>query len=153
MPASLHRSLAALVVVLSALLVSGCVSQQTADRADQRVMPGGLTHAELQVAGQVARREAAREDVQLRSASAGVVTRAMRSGLGAQGHDCPPGRLVHVRLVGAFPHPTQAPLAGTDDQVGGKDVVADPVTGRVCASTYLFGRIVTDLSLVRLFGS
>ncbi|WP_151084020.1 hypothetical protein [Nocardioides cynanchi] len=132
------------------VVLTGCVSRQTADRADAQVL-GGLTRAEFNTAIRVARHAAKREGAEIRTASAGVVTGRRRSLLGVHGHACPPGRLLDVRLVGTFPHASPAPGSGSNAVVGGEDLIADPATGTVCAHSYLAGRIITDLSMVRLY--
>jgi hypothetical protein len=150
-----HGRLAAsaLVVALLTVMATGCVSQHIADRADQRAMLGGLTQAQFETAMQVARRDAAREDARVATATAGVVTPARRSLLGVHGHACPPGTLLHIRLVGSFPRTPRLTLPGSDvtADVHGEDLVADPATGQVCAHSYLTGRIVTDLAMVKLY--
>ena len=148
MVVQVHRVRLALVASALATLLGGCVSQHTADQVDRRAVLGGLTRAEFTTALHVAQRAAAREHAEVTTASAGVVTPRRRALLGVHGHACPPGELIQVRLVGTFPraHP-EASLG----PVGGEDLVADPATGRVCARSWLDGRIVTDLSMVRLF--
>jgi hypothetical protein len=148
MSGQVRRVWPALVASVLATLLAGCVSQHTADQVDRRAVLGGLTRAEFTTAQHVAQRETAREDAEVTTASAGVVTPRRRALLGVHGHACPPGELIHVRLVGTFP---RAHLEGSDGQVGGEDLVADPATGRVCAHSWLDARIVTDLSMVRLF--
>jgi hypothetical protein len=149
MAEQVNRATLVLVAWLVATLLGGCVSQQTADQADQRAVLGGLTRAEFNTALQVARRAAAREDVEVRTAGASLVTRQRRAQLGVHGDACPAGRLIHVRLVGSFPQAASGDVP--DATIGGEDLVADPATGRVCARSYLAGRIVTDLSMVPLF--
>jgi hypothetical protein len=144
-----RRSAPVLVAALLATVLGGCVSQQTADRANQRVVLGGLTQAEFRTALHVARRAAAHEGADVLTASAGVVTRNRRSLLGVHGHACPSGPLLHVQLAGSFPEASPAP--GTGSTVGGEDLIADPATGKVCAHSYLSGQMVTDVSMVRLY--
>jgi hypothetical protein len=129
----------------------GCVSQQVADRANQRAMLSGLTQAEFQVASHVARREAAREGADVTTASADLVAGSRRAVLGVHRSDCPSGPLLHIQLIGSFPRATPGPGNGSDAPVSGEDVLADPVTGKVCAHSYLFGRILAPVAMTRLF--
>jgi hypothetical protein len=146
----------AIVAALAAAIlapVTGCVNQPSADQANRRAMLGGLTRAEFGTALLTARRVARGEDADVTTASASVVTGRKRALLGVHGHACPAGRLLHIRLVGSFPHTPEVHIEGSDvtAAVHGEDLVAVASSGRVCAHSYLTGNIVTDLSAVRLF--
>lgn len=92
------------VVAVLAVLLSGCGSPPAARRATGPHTPqaGRLTDQEYAAAVALARREVTREDASLTSATATV-------GVGTvpdpnTGHDCVSGRLLHVTLIGTFPH-------------------------------------------------
>jgi hypothetical protein len=82
MTRSWHGAALPLVIALLATIMTGCVSQQVADRANQRALLGGLTRAEFQTASHVARREAQREGAHVRTAAADLLRGSRRSVLG-----------------------------------------------------------------------
>lgn len=64
---------------------------------------------------------------------------------------CTSGRLLHLTLVGYFPH---ARSSGADDApVTGQELTVDATTGLVCEKHYLTGTIMNDPMSVRLFSS
>ncbi|MGI8523458.1 MAG: hypothetical protein ACR2K3_09150 [Nocardioides sp.] len=98
---------------------------------------GGLSGQEIARATAIARAEATREDAHVTSATVtagrGVVVRDNNTG-----HSCRSGRVLHIKLIGNFPHivttghavePGQPMPDFTVHAVG---LTADPVTGQTC---------------------
>jgi len=130
------------------LAVAGCVSQGVEDTVNQRTNHG-MTTSELKVARAAALRQARRE-------GAKVTARATVSGVAASPRPsgppgpCRSGRLLHITLVGQFPH---APHAGDTGSTParGQDLTVDATSGQVCESHYVTGVNMTDPTSVLLF--
>lgn len=133
-----------------AILLSGCGSPPTTRRAIGPDAPkhGRLTAQEYAAAVALARREVTREDASLTSATATV-------GIGTApdsntGHDCVSGRLLHVTLIGTFPHivttghPVESSAADEDFTVHAVLLTADAKDGRACLIAVKTGHVDPD---------
>ena len=133
------------LVSLAALasLVTGCATTLDAapvpgpepapHPAERAANHDALTPAELARATALARAEAEREDAHLTSAS--VVARRGTVRQPNTGQACSPGRLLHLRLVGSFPHIVTTGTPGGASGAGDVHAVlltADAATGRAC---------------------
>jgi hypothetical protein len=130
----------------AACVLAGCTTQHTADQVNKR-LDFGMSTAERATANKVAFRMVRKED-------ASVSARATASG-GATQHpgkpgdsSCSSGRVLHITLVGTFPH--LPPSAG---QVTGQALTVQAATGRVCEAHYLTQPVVMDLESVPLFST
>lgn len=129
--------------------LAGCLSQDIKDNVNQQVNQGMRT-SEVGIARHLAASVARREDADV-SATA-TVTEASTSASPVVGHPrpCTSGRLLHITLVGEFPH--QRSLAGSGSAlVVGQVLTVDAATGRLCESHYVTGPIVPDPMSVALF--
>jgi hypothetical protein len=126
--------------------VAGCVSQDVADQANER-LNYGMSTSELKTARSAALHLARKEGAKVtaRATVSGADTSASAS---SSPKPCTSGsRLVHITLAGRFPHATQAGPNG----VSGQEVTVDAATGRVCDAHYLTGPIALNPESAPLF--
>jgi hypothetical protein len=126
--------------------VAGCVSQDVADKANER-LNYGMSTAEVNLARSVAFDRARMEGAKVTAKAA--VSAAHTSGSSSTPpKPCAPGsRLLHITLAGQFPHAAQS---GPKD-VSGQELTVDAITGRVCDAHYLTGPIALNPEAVPLF--
>lgn len=139
------------VVAVLATLLTGCGSSPATRVAIGPHAPkhDRLTDPEYAVAVALARREVAREDASLTSATATV-------GIGTvpdpnTGHDCVSTRLLHVTLIGTFPHisttghPVESGAAADQDfTVHAVVLTADAKGGGACLISVKTGHVDPD---------
>lgn len=129
------------------LAVTGCVSQDLADSVNQK-LNHGMSTAELKIANATASRTARREQARVLTARAFVSGTASSASPSRDPEPCTSGRLLHLTLVGTFPH---ARPSGSSAPVTGQELTVDATTGRLCEKHYLTGSIVVDPMSVLLF--
>ena len=141
-----HRLMLSVATGCTVWCVVGCVSQDVADQASQR-LNDGMSTSELQTARNVALDRARKEDAKV-TARATVSEADTSTSLSSPPKPCTSGsRLLHITLAGQFPH---ARPAGSKD-VSGQGLTVDAATGRVCDAHYLTGPIALDPESVPLF--
>jgi len=126
--------------VLATFAISGCTSSANRsldEPSSSTPAHGSLTDRQFTVAVAIARAEVAKEDATITSATATI-------GVGTEtetnvGPPCTSGTLLHIKLIGAFPHivvgllPTAgAPDASNDNSVTTVLITADPESGKAC---------------------
>ena len=130
--------------LLATLAVAGCASSSSSSSNRARDDPslsrsttahGSLSDHDFTVAVDVARAEADKESAVLTSATAtigdGTVTNPNA------GPPCTSGQLLHIKLIGTFPHivtggqPTDMPGAN-NDPVSDVLITADRISGKPC---------------------
>lgn len=135
------------VVAVLAILLSDCGSSPaTRVLGPHAPKHGRLTAQEYAAAVALARREVIHEDASLTSATATV-------GIGTvpdpnTGYHCVSGRLLHVTLIGTFPHivttghPVESGAAADEDfTVHAVVLTADAKDGRVCLISVKTGHV------------
>jgi hypothetical protein len=148
--------------LLAAIAISGCASSATnrtsdaSDISSSAPAHGSLTDAEFKVAVAVARAEVAKDAATITSATATI-------GAGTEtetnvGPPCSSGTLLHIKLIGTFPHivisgsPTDdAASEGDNYSVSAELVTADPVSGKACLLSVQTGAITPDPGATLLF--
>ena len=160
--------------LLTAIAIGGCASSATnrtfdaSDISSSAPAHGSLTDAEFKVAVAVARAEVAKEAATITSATttvgAGTVTETN------DGPPCTSGTLLHIKLIGTFPHivttgrPTDdassasAPSGGVPTDGSGYSVTAvlitaDPASGEACLLSVQIGPVAPDPGATLLFTS
>ena len=122
--------------LLATLAVAGCASSSNRARDDPSLSSSTTAHGSLSdhdftVAVDVARAEADKESAVLTSATAtigdGTVTDPNA------GPPCTSGKLLHIKLIGTFPHIVTGGHPGShNDSVSAVLITADPVSGKPC---------------------
>lgn len=130
------------------LAVAGCVSQDVADTVNRR-LEHGISTSELKIANAAAYHAMRAEQARVLTARATVSEAASSAPPSPTPRPCTSGRLLHLTLVGYFPH-ARSSGAG-DAPVTGQELTVDATTGRVCEKRYLTGRIMNDPMSVLLF--
>ena len=140
-PSAVPATLTVAACLLATIAIGGCANSTRAlndtHASASTPGPGSLTDREFKVAVAVARAEADKEDAAITSATAtvgeGTVTDPNA------GPPCTSGTLLHIKLIGAFPHiviglgPTAgAPSDGKDYSVTTVLITADPASGKAC---------------------
>jgi hypothetical protein len=145
--------------LLAAIAVSGCAS--SANRAlgepsNSTPAHGSLTDHEFNVAVAIARAEVAKEAATITSATA-------TTGAGTEtetnvGPPCTSGTLLHIKLIGTFPHIVPGPLPSTgasgasnDYSVSAVLITADPESGKACLLGVQTGPTTPDPGATVLF--
>ena len=136
------RVLRVAVVLPALLLITACAAtpstESTAPPATQSATSeaapapeGGMTSQELAFARDLARAEIAKQKATVTSAT---VT-ADNNGLDVSntGYACTTSRILHIRLIGTFPHIVVTPAIGEPDPTPWAVIIdADGKTGRAC---------------------
>ena len=129
-------------------VVTGCVSQDVADTANER-LNYGMSTSELIIARSAALDQARKEEAKV-TARATVSEAATASAFPtAKPKPCTSGRLLHITMAGQFPH--KPPATSDSTPVSGQELTVDAATGRVCDAHYLTGLIALDPESVLLF--
>lgn len=132
----------------ASLALAGCLSQDTKDKVNQQINYGMRT-SEVGIARQVAADMAQREDADV-SAIATVSEASPSASPDSRTRPCTSGRLLHITLIGEFPHQRDLPGTGPAPVLR-QALTVDATTGRVCGSQYLTGPIISDPMSVVLF--
>ena len=132
-----------------AIFSTGCGSSSATRRAIGSASPHrALTEREYAAAVALARREVHSQDANLTSATATVGTGTVADS--NTGHDCASGRLLHIKLIGAFPHiatsghPVDSTAKPEDFTVQAMLLTADAQTGRACLISVQTGHVAPD---------
>jgi hypothetical protein len=143
--------------LLSAIAIGSC-SNSVNRVAHGALAPrhGSLTDHEFDVAATVARAEADKESAVLTGATATISDgTVMNSNVGSA---CTSGKLLHIKLIGAFPHivttgrPTDMPGAQRwNEPVGAVLITADPDSGKACLISVQVGPQTPEPGAVLLF--
>ena len=139
------------VAALLAILSTGCGSSTATRRAMGSNSPKHdvLTEQEYAAAVALARREVTSQDASLTSATATVGNGGVANP--NTGHDCVSGRLLHIKLIGTFPHivttghPVENSTAMSEDfTVHAVLLTADAKSGRACLIAVQTGHVRPD---------
>ena len=134
--------------LLAVAVIGGCSSSTH--------MHGALTDREFKTAITIARAEADKAGATITSATATV-------GPGTEtvaniGPPCTSGTLLHIKLIGTFPHTAVTPSPITDTASEGNDysvsaelITADPVSGKGCSLAVQTGAVTPDPGATLLF--
>jgi hypothetical protein len=130
----------------SSLALAGCLSRATKEKVSQQVN-NGMTAYEVKTARTVAAHAARVEGANV-SAIATVSQASTTATAGTQPASCTTGRLLHITLVGDFPH---KPKLSNSNVAPAQMLTVDATTGRICDSHYTKQPIVSDPMAVSLF--
>ena len=122
----------AVACLLAVIALQGCGKGANSARADAALGHGSLTNQQFAAAVAVARAEARKDEAVLTSATATI-------GDGTEtdpnaGPACTSGKLLHIKLIGTFPHIVTGglPPPATNGPVTIVLVSADAISGKPC---------------------